>query len=161
MAVEKLYRVIARVFVAIFGVVMFATIYHYNANSQVKVFTLDSPLLFPMLTAILLAACFVINWYQDIKHLSDEEKKGPICPTEKKKLTVALGVWLCVLAYVLLLQTTHFILGTVAYLTIFMTCLNKKPISLARKALSAFAVAACYTLAIYGVFSGIFQVILP
>jgi hypothetical protein len=153
---------VAKVFVLFIISFMFINIATLLVSEEINLFAIDSPLLFAFLIGITMLICFIITVLGEFK-ADRTANKAPEDSTEEVLIELrnvflyTLGIFI----YSLLVRKLHFMLASIAFLSVTMIMLNTNEGKIASKAGKA-AVASIFTVPIlYYVFHGIFNVMLP
>ncbi|MBY8988814.1 MAG: tripartite tricarboxylate transporter TctB family protein [Candidatus Lokiarchaeota archaeon] len=134
---------------------------------DIKIFSVDSPLIFSFFISIILGVCFIFVLVQEIsKYLAKKRKKGMIS-TNTKKITKDKNIikvvifFIGTILYVYLLPGLHFFMGTIIYMFLVMLLLNDSEEKITSKIGKLFFISIIVLPIIYFIFSNIFNVLLP
>lgn len=150
------------VFLVVVIAAMFYDLFKLMFVSKIKLFDLNSPLIFGFIVVIGLLVFLVLSFLSDRKNkraaaASAEEKETAVETGELKKIVLyVLGLIL----YIILLPRLHFIAATLIFMAVVVFLLNEAQ-NFTRKLLTAVVSAAIFVPVVYYVFYGIFNVILP
>jgi len=159
--------IIALLLTFIIEVAMVFDIVRIMVVRDIKIFSVDSPLIFSFFISIILGVCFIFVLVQEIsKHLAKKTKKG-IISTNTKKITKEKNIikfilfFIGTILYVYLLPSLHFFRGTIIYMFLAMILLNDSEERIASKAGKLFLISIIALPVIYFIFSTMFNVLLP
>lgn len=134
---------------------------------DIKIFSVDSPLIFSFLISIILGACFIFVLAQEISKYLAMKREKTITPTNMEKIikhkniTKFIIFFIGTILYVYLLPTLHFFVGTIVYMFLMMLLLNDSEERITSKICKSFFISLIYLPVLYFIFSNIFNVLLP
>ena len=163
------YRVISLLFVIMICVIIYSDLSGKYYNQNIRLFTVDSPLIFPLLVFVTLLICVVFELKSEVKknleYFSKSKASNGIKQHVKNMIQIKelfdIAIFTIVsIIYVYVLPRLHFIIGTGIYMFIIMILYNDSE-NMGFKLTKA-ALATIITIPlVYYVFNGIFKVILP
>lgn len=163
------YRVISLLFVVLVIIVIYLDLNRKYFQQGIKLFTIDSPLVFPFLVFFTLIINFIFELKNEIKKIlkyfsfsktSDTIQHSTQSIIPSKELVDILVFTIISLIYVYILPIFHFIIATSLYMFCIMVIENKSDRFINKLTKSVLATAITIPL-IYYIFYGIFEVILP
>jgi hypothetical protein len=163
------YRVISLLFVALVITIVYFDISGKYFQQGIKLFTVDSPLIFPFLVFFTLIINFIFELRNEIKKIlnffsysktQDVLQKNSNNIIQTKELVDIFIFTVISIIYVYILPRFHFIIATSLYMFVIMVVVNESDKFVYKLIKSALATAITIPL-IYYVFYGIFEVILP
>ncbi|MDD3655236.1 MAG: tripartite tricarboxylate transporter TctB family protein [Atribacterota bacterium] len=163
------YRVISLLFVALVITIVYFDISGKYLQQGIKLFTVDSPLIFPFLVFFTLIINFIFELRNEIKKIlnffsysktQDVLQKNSNNIIQTKELLDIFIFTVISIIYVYILPRFHFIIATGLYMFVIMVVVNESDKFVYKLTKSALATAITIPL-IYYVFYGIFEVILP
>jgi len=165
---NTVYKILSLSFSLLIIVVMFFDIINKYSQQNIKIFSIESPILFPFLLGLHLLINFMLELRAEIKNRPTKaenivEKMGEKAIVENKQgkeiLTILIFTAIS-LIYMYILPIFHFIIATSIYMFLIMFIANNRDNILQRLVKSAIWTAITIPI-IYYIFYGIFDVILP
>ncbi len=156
----KLLGTISRVFVWLFCAVATGNLLYYVFVRDIVLFSVDSPIVFPALLAVLLIICLIVDGYSDRRQFQGRPAEK-LSGAAKREFFAVLLLFAGTLTYVLLLPKIHFLASSIIYMSIIAYVLNGKTEGVIKKILKALLSAAIFIPVLYYLFSTIFHVPLP
>lgn len=163
------YKVTSILFVALIIIIIGFDISGKYFQQNIKLFTVDSPLIFPFLIFFTLVLCFIFELrdeiVKDLKYFFHSRTNDLIQISiksiiQRKELLDIFVFTIISIVYVYILPRFHFTLATSLYMFCIMVVVNESDKLVHKLTKSALATAVTIPL-IYYVFYGIFDVILP
>lgn len=160
---NKVIDLISFLFVVIICTIIFGNLGTLIFIKKIRLFSIDSPLVFAFLVGIVLLICLVITIVKERPKTGGKRIESDVNSNEDKygeyKTVICFVVGLFI--YVQLLKVLHFRLGTTVYMLIAMFLLNTSNYKRINKLVKAVAATLVTVPLLYFVFNGIFNVMLP
>lgn len=163
----KTTQVLANILTIVVLLAMIINISEFVFVKDIKLFSVDSPIIFPFLVLLVLAVLIGINIANELKlrrkdrkiieeNLQMQSRKDVI-----DQLTIVVLFTVINVVYVLLLQYLHFLLGSFVFMVLGMILLNTNTKSFIRRFTLAGIAGLITVPTLYFVFNGVFQIMLP
>jgi len=164
---EKTTRLLANILTIAVLMAMLFNIAEFIFVKNVKLFSVDSPIIFPFLVLLVLAVLIGTNIANetkikryDVKSIEENLQMKPKEDVIKQFEIVVLFTAINII-FVLLLPYFHFLVGSFIFMVLEMILLNTNIKSFIRRFTLAGIAGLITVPALYFVFNGVFQIMLP
>lgn len=162
------YRIISLLLIGSVLTIISIDVANKYYRQGLRIFTVNSPLLFPILVLITIFLCFIpelFSEYKLIKRNYFSKEKAEVIDKEKnntqsKTIFYLFAFSIITMVYIFLLPKLHFIYGTSLYIFSIMFMMNEKDKFL-NKTIKALLATGATIPVTYFIFQTIFGVVLP
>jgi len=164
---EKTTRLLANILTIAVLMAMLFNIAEFIFVKNVKLFSVDSPIIFPFLVLLVLAVLIGTNIANETKikryAMKSTEDNVQMKPKEDviKQFKIVVLFTAINIIFVLLLPYFHFLVGSFIFMVLEMILLNTNIKSFIRRFTLAGIAGLITVPALYFVFNGVFQIMLP
>ena len=158
---QKTMRIVANIFNIAVLLVMLINLEVFIVKDDIQLFTIESPLVFAFLVAVVLFVLIVLNLINEFRQ---GRASGGTASEEKSvlKQLAPVGIFAAAtIAYVLLLRYLHFLAGSFFFMMLGMFFLNETTKKIGPRILKAGMACLITVPILYLVFNVIFNVVLP
>lgn len=148
----------------VIGIVGFIIIFMFLSivglvNSGIELYTVYSPLIFPILIGVSMLVCWIITIILDIRkgteHLGEDSKEL------LHDVAVAFVYVIAVIIYALVIGKLGFKVGTIIFMIIGMVYMNYDEKNMGKKVINATIASTVTVFVLHYVFYEVFRVMLP
>jgi hypothetical protein len=165
---EKTLRIFSNVFIIVVLLAMGISLGVFTlGKDHIPLFSIESPLVFAFLVAIMLFVAIVINLFQEWKEFKKTARVAPASSTAEKRaetikqLAVVLVFAAACIIYVFLLRYLHFLVGTFIFLAAGLFLMNESKAKVGKRLLLAGIASLVSVPLFYATFQLVFNVMLP
>jgi hypothetical protein len=163
---ERTMRILANIIILAVLLVMVGYLAKFTIVDDIKLFSVDSQLVFPVLVGSTILILFAINLTKELKARKAAKASAGTLDEKKdenlgKQLAPVALFAVGTLVYILLLKYLHFLVGTFAFMVLGMFLLNETAQKLGKRVLFAGLAGLITVPALYLVFNVVFNVQLP
>lgn len=161
----SVYKILSLIFSLLIIIIMFFDIGKKYIEQNIKIFTVESPILFPFLLVLVLLITFVLESVSEIKSSTKRGRAGTgkqsVVENNQGKVLLSIFVFTAIsIVYIYLLPILHFLPATSLYMFCIMIVSNQSD-KFRNRLVKALIATGITIPIIYYIFYGIFDVILP